>query len=151
MRALLTSAALRGPVGAGVAGVDGAVAELWGSIRIFACVSGSPSASNALPTPGRPTVPVTSGPVFTSPSASMWRVSRYSSGEYPTTKRRSISLLIPMAGRIRSGSMQTPTTITRDSRGALAMISSMMPGTPTHSKMTGRFGPAPRLSATRQT
>ena len=58
----------------------GRSAELFGSMRIFACTSGSPSASKALSTPGSPTVPVTSGVGSTSPSASMCRVSRNSSG-----------------------------------------------------------------------
>ncbi len=56
------------------------------------------------------------------------------------TKRRSISLLIAIEGRIRSAPMHTPTTTTRENSGAPAMISSITPGTPTHSKTTGRFG-----------
>ena len=47
--------------------------------------------------------------------------------------------------------MHTPTTTTRENSGALAMISSITPGTPTHSKITGFFGPAPSRSAVRQT
>lgn len=47
--------------------------------------------------------------------------------------------------------MQTPTTTTRENSGALAMMPSIIPGTPTHSKMTGRFGvAAPAASAARQ-
>src|SRR3954467_13281158 len=53
-------------------------------------------------------------------------------------------------GRIRSGPMHTPTTTTRDSSGAAETMESMMPGTPTHSKMTGAFGPAPSRSAARE-
>ena len=56
-----------------------------------------------------------------------------------------------IAGRILSGSMQTPTTTTREYSGALAMMPSRIPGTPTHSKTTGCFGFAPSVSATRQT
>ncbi len=41
--------------------------------------------------------------------------------------------------------MQTPTTTTRENSGALAMMPSIIPGTPTHSKMTGRFGVARQL------
>jgi hypothetical protein len=51
-----------------------------GSIRIFAWVSASPRASKASSTPSRPTVPVTSGPGSTLPSASRCRVSRNSIG-----------------------------------------------------------------------
>ena len=47
--------------------------------------------------------------------------------------------------------MQTPTTTTRENSGAPATISSITPGTPTHSKITGAFGPAPSRSAVRQT
>ena len=47
--------------------------------------------------------------------------------------------------------MQTPTTTTRENSGALVMMPSMMPGTPTHSKMTGCLGfAAPAASAARQ-
>ena len=46
--------------------------------------------------------------------------------------------------------MQTPTTTTRENSGAPSMISSITPGTPTHSKITGCFGvAAPSLSARR--
>ena len=50
-------------------------ASLAGSTRIFACRSGSPSASNAPATPSSPTDPVTSGPTSTFPVAihcSVW-------------------------------------------------------------------------------
>ena len=43
---------------------------------------------------------------------------------------------MPSIGRIRSSSMQTPTTTTRAPRGASRMICSSSPGTPTHSKIT---------------
>ncbi len=127
--------------------VAGSVAWLFGSIRIFACRSGLPSASNALSTPCRPTVPVMSGSTSTFPSASMWSVSRNSSGVYPTAKRSSICLLTASAGRSLSAPMHTPTTTTRESSGAPAMIWSIMPGRPTHSKITGRLGAAPSFSA----
>lgn len=52
------------------------------------------------------------------------------------TNRRSISLLMAITGRTVSGSAQTPATTTREYSGALAMIPSRMPGTPTHSKIT---------------
>lgn len=58
----------------------GLAASLLGSIKIFACASGSPSASKAASTPGRPTVPVISGAAVTLPPASMCKVSRNSSG-----------------------------------------------------------------------
>ena len=35
--------------------------------------------------------------------------------------------------------------------GAAVMMSSITPGTPTHSKITGAFGPAPSFSAARKT
>src|SRR5579884_3844485 len=44
------------------------------------------------------------------------------------------------AGRMVSGSMHTPATTTREPIGAVVMMDSMTPGTPTHSKMTGRLG-----------
>ena len=48
--------------------------------------------------------------------------------------------------------MQTPTTTTRENSGAPAMIPSSIPGTPTHSKMTGALGVvAPTFSSARQT
>ena len=50
--------------------------------------------------------------------------------------------------------MHTPTTTTREKSGAPAMISSITPGTPTHSKITGLFGSsrrAPRPRARRAT
>jgi len=47
----------------------GAVALLRGSIRILACTSGLPSASNAVDTPSRPTCPVSSGAALSLPSA----------------------------------------------------------------------------------
>ena len=52
---------------------------------------------------------------------------------------------------IRSGSMQTPTTITRVRSGAASMIELIIPGTPTHSKTTGPDGVSPILSARRKT
>jgi hypothetical protein len=61
-------------------GPSGVAASLLGSMRIFACASGSPSASNAAATPASPTVPVMSGATSTLPSASMCNVSRNSSG-----------------------------------------------------------------------
>ena len=46
--------------------------------------------------------------------------------------------------------MQTPTTITRELSGAESIIASIIPGTPTHSKITGRLGEAaPMVSAAR--
>ena len=55
-----------------------------------------------------------------------------------------------MVGRIWSAPMQTPTTTIREFSGASAITPSIMPGTPTHSKITGRFGPAaPAASAAR--
>ena len=46
--------------------------------------------------------------------------------------------------------MHTPTTITRAFSGAESIIASIIPGTPTHSKITGRFGDAaPTASAAR--
>src|SRR4051812_13594339 len=48
-----------------------------------------------------------------------------------------------MAGRNRSAPMHTPTTTTRENIGAPVMMSSITPGTPTHSKITGGFGLAP--------
>jgi hypothetical protein len=60
-------------------------------------------------------------------------------------------LFIAIAGRIWSLPMQTPTTTTRENSGAPAMIPSITSGTPTHSKITGLFGFAPSISATRQT
>ena len=51
-----------------------------GSMRIFACRSGSPRAANAASTPSSPTSPVISGRGSTLPSASMCSVSRNSSG-----------------------------------------------------------------------
>src|SRR4051794_31255341 len=59
----------------------GSDTALFGSIRIFACSSASASTSKARSTPSSPTVPVTTGPASTRPSASMCRVSRNSSGE----------------------------------------------------------------------
>ena len=58
----------------------GAVAALFGSMRILAWASGSPSAVKAAATPSRPTVPVISGRGSTLPSASICSVSRNSSG-----------------------------------------------------------------------
>ena len=95
--------------------------------------------------------PVTIGEASTPPSASMRKVSRNSNGVYPTTKRSSISLLIATAGRMRSAPMQTPTTTTRENSGAQAVAPSMIPGTPTHSKMTGALGVVtPTFSNARQ-
>ena len=55
-----------------------------------------------------------------------------------------------IAGRSLSSPMQTPTTTTRELSGAAPITPSIIPGTPTHSKITGRFGPAaPRESAAR--
>jgi hypothetical protein len=48
---------------------QGAIASLFGSIRIFACFSGSRSASNAAGTPASPTDPVSIGDGSTLPSA----------------------------------------------------------------------------------
>ncbi len=45
--------------------------------------------------------------------------------------------------------MHTPTTTTRENNGAVAMIWSITPGTPTHSKITGLLGLAPSASAAR--
>ena len=62
----------------------------------------------------------------------------------------SISLPTAIAGRIWSMFMHTPTTMTRVFSGAAATTASIIPGTPTHSKITGRFGPAaPSASAAR--
>ena len=47
--------------GPGTSADSGATAVLRGSMRIFACVSGSPSASKAADTPSSPTLPVISG------------------------------------------------------------------------------------------
>ena len=58
----------------------GPVAELAGSMMIFACFPGSASVSKAASTPGSPTVPVAIGAAFTLPSASMCSVSLNSSG-----------------------------------------------------------------------
>ena len=54
-------------------------------------------------------------------------------------------MLIAIAGRKRSWPTHTPTTTTRDSSGALSTIDSITPGTPTHSKITGCFGPGAEL------
>src|SRR4051812_24754590 len=96
----------------------GSTAWLAGSMRIFACASGSARAAKALATPSSPTTPVTTGAAATLPSARRCSASRNSRGVYPRTKRRSISLLMAIAGRMRSGSMQTPTTTTREKIGA---------------------------------
>ena len=45
-------------------------------------------------------------------------------------------------GRNVSGFMHMPTTMTLEPSGAALMMASIIPGTPTHSKITGRFGPA---------
>ena len=59
-------------------------------------------------------------------------------------------MAIATAGRIRSSPMHTPTTTTLAPTGAAATTPSIIPGTPTHSKTTGRFGlAAPNESATR--
>ena len=59
-------------------------------------------------------------------------------------------MAMAMLGRNRSSPMHTPTTTTRVPSGAAVSTPSIMPGTPTHSKTTGRFGPAaPSRSATR--
>src|SRR3954453_5407771 len=47
--------------------------------------------------------------------------------------------------------MQTPPTTPIDNRGTLVMTWSRIPGTPTHSNTTGRFGFAPSVSAVRIT
>jgi hypothetical protein len=60
----------------------------------------------------------------------------------------SISLLSAIVGRIVSVPMQTPTTMTLEFNGAAASTPSIIPGTPTHSKITGRFGPAAPLAST---
>jgi len=62
-----------------------------------------------------------------------------SSGVEPNTNRRSISLPFASAGRSLSSPMHTPTTTTREFNGAAPMMPSITPGTPTHSKITGRF------------
>ncbi len=67
----------RGPLGLRIQGV---VAVLRGSTRIFAWASGSASAVKAASTPSSPTVPVTSGRGSTFPSASMCSVWRNSGG-----------------------------------------------------------------------
>ena len=46
--------------------------------------------------------------------------------------------------------LDTPVTTTRDSSGAPSMMLSITPGRPTHSKITGRLGPAPSASPSRQ-
>ena len=46
---------------------------------------------------------------------------------------------MPNIGSIVSGSMQTPTTTMRASRGAFSMICWIRPGTPTHSKIAARL------------
>ncbi|AHD23596.1 hypothetical protein Y013_03535 [Rhodococcus pyridinivorans SB3094] len=53
-------------------------------------------------------------------------------------------------GRNRSVPMHTPATTTREWNGADVRTESSMPGVPTHSKMTGRFGVVvPSFSAMR--
>ena len=65
------------------------------------------------------------------------------------TNRRSISLLIAIAGVIWSGPTHTPTTTTRENSGAPSMMLSITPGTPTHSNITGCLGLAPSASPSR--
>ena len=61
-------------------------------------------------------------------------------------------MLIAIAGRMASLSMHTPTTTTRENSGAPEITSSIIPGTPTHSKITGALGVAlPSRSAVRHT
>ncbi|MNN48013.1 hypothetical protein D3C81_1624630 [compost metagenome] len=45
--------------------------------------------------------------------------------------------------------MHTPTPTIRENKGAPSIICCKTPGTPTHSKITGRFGKAPNLSIMR--
>ena len=119
----------------------GSVAALCGSIRIFAWVSGSPSAANASSTPSRPTVPVISG-----------RGVDLALGEHvqgvAELQRRvaedeaQVDLLVDRHRRrdLVGAHADADDDDAREQRRAVDDARRSRPGTPTHSKITGCFG-----------